>query len=253
MHPKNTIFIGKVLHHFDVLPSTNTYAQELLSKSRPADGTAIITDHQYQGRGQIGTTWDSEAGQNITLSVILYPKFLQARQQFLLSQAIAIGVSSFIAELVEKEVWIKWPNDIYIEDRKVCGLLIQNAISGRSLQNAIIGIGINLNQTQFADQLKKATSIAIETGRHHTVFDILPDLFQAIERNYLLLRKGEYDSIRELYLKRLYRYQTWQQYEDNSGQIFRGRILGVSEQGELQIQSEVETIRSFALKEIKFL
>ncbi len=253
MHPKNTIFIGKVLHHFDALPSTNTYAQELLSKSRPADGTAIITDHQYQGRGQIGTSWESAAGQNITLSLILYPKFLQVRAQFLLSQAIALGVRSFIADIVHKDTWIKWPNDIYIEDRKVCGLLIQNTISGRSLQNAIIGIGINLNQTDFTHPIKKATSIALETGETFPVFDLLPALFQSIEHYYLKLRNGQEGVIRDAYLEHLYRYQAWHDFEDNIGAKFKGKILGVTEQGQLQVQSKEGLIRLFALKEIKFL
>ena len=253
MHLKNTIFIGKVLHHFDALPSTNTYAQELLSKSRPAEGTAIITDHQYQGRGQIGTTWESEARQNITLSIILYPKFLLAQQQFLLSQVVAIGVRDFIASLVEKKTWIKWPNDIYIEDRKVCGLLIQNAISGRSLQNAIIGIGINLNQTAFGEQVTNATSIALETEVEYQVFDILPQLFQSIEYYYLKLKNDQRDLIRDLYLDHLYRYNSWHLFEDNDNIRFKGKIQGISEQGLLQVREEGGLVRLFALKEIKFL
>ncbi|MBK9336717.1 MAG: biotin--[acetyl-CoA-carboxylase] ligase [Lewinellaceae bacterium] len=130
----NTLFIGKVYHRFDALPSTNDYARELLAKSKPPEGTVLRAASQSAGRGQYGSRWLSAAGQNLTLSIILYPKWLQVAEQFRLSEAVALAVrDTVVAALPHASgagVLIKWPNDVYLSDRKIAGILIQNALNG---------------------------------------------------------------------------------------------------------------------------
>ena len=142
MRNKNTLFIGKVVIQLPKVDSTNLYAQSLVAKSKPSEGTVISTYNQRAGRGQIGRKWESEPGKNIAFSVILYPGFLAIRQQFLLNQMVSLAVLDLVAKYTEKAVKVKWPNDIYIEDGKVCGILIQNTLAGRRIQSSSGGYWI---------------------------------------------------------------------------------------------------------------
>ena len=128
---ENTLFIGKVLRHFPQLGSTNQYAVEIVSKSNPTEGTVISTFHQPAGRGQIGRKWESEPHKNLTLSIIFYPRFLAPTQQFILNQAISLGLVDFITKYIAKGVKVKWPNDIYVQDRKIAGILLQNTLNNQ--------------------------------------------------------------------------------------------------------------------------
>lgn len=251
MQIKNTIFIGKVLLHFPDLPSTNAYAQELLSKSRPIEGTVIITDHQTAGRGQIGSKWQSSEGKNLTLSLILHPKFVAAKAQFILSQAVALGVRAFVAQYCKVPVYVKWPNDVYIENRKVAGILIQNTLSGKLIQGTIAGMGININQTIFDPMISNATSLKKETKTNFSIPDLLPILLQSIEAHYLKLKNGQIDWLRRNYLQHLYQYQEWALYQKKDGTVIKAQIVGVTPQGQLCLQHQ--KIEYFDLKEIKFL
>ncbi len=237
--------------HFPDLPSTNAYAQELLSKSRPSEGTVIITDHQTAGRGQIGSKWQSEQGKNLTLSLILYPKFIAAKDQFILSQAIALGVRNFVSQYCASPVYVKWPNDVYVENRKIAGILIQNTLSGKLLQSTIAGMGININQTVFDQTITRATSLRKETKTNFSIPDLLPVLLQSIEVQYLKLKNGQIDRLRRDYLSHLYQYQEWALYQKKDGTVIKAQIVGVTPQGQLCLQHQ--KIEYFDLKEIKFL
>lgn len=251
MQPKNTLFLGKVLLHHQELDSTNEEAQNQLSKTQPAEGTVILTDYQKAGKGQMGQTWTSPAGENLTLSVILYPTFLPANQQFLLSQLTALAIRDFIAGLLPQEVTIKWPNDIFVAERKICGTLIQNAITGKTLLHAILGMGININTRSFPPEVARATSLALESGRTYDLMELLPDLFQRLEQRYLELKRGKYTDIRREYQQHLYRLQEDHLYQRADGTTFTGRLLGVNEQGQALIQHK--DLEAFGLKEIRFL
>ena len=132
------------MQYFEVLSSTNTYATELLAKTTPSEGTVISAGFQEAGRGQIGSSWTASAGKNLLLSVIPYPRWLAARQQFTLSQAVALAVADTISSATGKMAEVKWPNDVYLEGKKLAGILIQNSLSGTYLQNAVVGIGLNV-------------------------------------------------------------------------------------------------------------
>lgn len=234
----NTLFFGKVLLTLDEVGSTNSYAKSLLSKSTPIDGTAILAHDQQAGRGQIGNTWDSAPGKNITLSLVLYPKFLAAKQQFKLNQAISLGIRDFLMAYMN-EVYIKWPNDIYCKDKKVAGILIENQLKGNSLESTVVGIGLNVNQTEF-NELTHATSLKIITGKEHDIMLLLEPLLAAIERYYLLLREGDFTPITEGYHKAMYNLGIEKQYETANGQ-FAGTISGVNDIGQLIIETSQGT------------
>jgi BirA family biotin operon repressor/biotin-[acetyl-CoA-carboxylase] ligase len=247
----NTLFIGKVLLHFEELDSTNTYALNLLSKNKPSEGTVITAHNQSNGRGQIGRNWQSEPRKNLTISLILYPKFLPARQQFLLNQAIALGISDYLQHHF-KDVQIKWPNDIYIGDRKICGILIQNILSGSSIQASVVGIGLNVNQTSFASDLPNPTSMAKVLKKIFNLDVQLAKLCECLEIRYLQLRSDNIALIQRDYLERLYRFQETALYKYPDGKLFSGQIVGVTDTGKLRIHHQ-RGEEQFEFREVIFV
>jgi len=253
LHIENTLFVGKVLLQFEALDSTNVYAIELLSKSKPIEGTVISTFRQTAGRGQIGSKWESEPDKNLSLSIILFPTFLPPREQFMLNMAVALAVRAFVAKYTEKKVKVKWPNDIYIGSRKICGILIQNSITSQALQSSVIGIGVNVNQTYFSEKAPNATSLAIETEREFALPELLENLCQQVEQHYLGLKNSQnYSALKENYLSHLYRYNELAEYERKDGSSFLGKIIGVNENGKLLIEQN-GIIENFDIKEVRFL
>lgn len=253
MHIENTLFVGKVLLHFEELASTNTYAAELLAKSKPSEGTVISTFCQTAGRGQIGSKWESEPHKNLSLSFILYPTFLVPRAQFLLNMAISLAVRAFVAKYTEKMVKIKWPNDIYVGSRKICGILIQNSISAQAMQSSVVGIGVNVNQTHFSTNAPNATSLALETGREFPLYELLENLCQQVEKHYLQLKNSQNQSLfQENYLTHLYRYNELAQFRRADGSVFTGKIKGISPLGKLLVAQD-DNIEDFDIKEISFV
>jgi BirA family biotin operon repressor/biotin-[acetyl-CoA-carboxylase] ligase len=250
---KHTLFVGKVIHHFEQLPSTNAYATDFITKNKPSEGTVISASNQTAGRGQHGRIWESSANQNLTLSIILFPTFLLPKHQFWLNQAIALGVRDFIGENGNKKVWIKWPNDIYIEDKKVAGILIQNAISGSSITNSIIGIGININQSEFGfEGNQRATSLFLATQKIQNLDSLRQELFWHIETRYLQLKRNDIHKIQSDYMDVLYQYQERKEYELPTGERFIGMIEGIAPNGQLVINKDGILLK-FNIKEVRFL
>lgn len=244
--------MGKVLLDFPVLPSTNLFALDMLSEGRPDEGTVIAARGQTQGKGQAGASWESEPGKNILLSVILYPDFVDTAAHFSLNQAIALAVRDTIAGLVPQSVAVKWPNDIYIEDRKTAGILLQTSIKGFRFQYCVAGIGINVNQTTFSEHLPNAVSPAMLTGQESDLHEVREDLLLSLEERYLQLRAGQTEAIREEYLRHLYRFDEPALFQRKDGHVFEGRIIGVMPQGLLQVRHE-QGISAYDVKEVAFL
>jgi len=182
----NTLFIGKVFQHYEKLDSTNEKATEYLSKNNPSEGTVISTYYQQKGRGQIGSLWESEPDKNISLSIILYPRFVPLVQQFSFNQAIALGVYDFISSNIGKAVKVKWPNDVYVGLKKIAGILIQNSLAQGHIQSSIVGLGININQSDFLSDAPNPTSFLLETGQEYVLDELVGQLCHHIER------KGSY-------------------------------------------------------------
>ena len=231
--------------------STNLYALEVLSKSKPRHGTVISTADQYQGRGQIGNSWFSEPGKNIACSTIIYPVFLEANRQFLLSQVVALAVSDFIANYIPLGVKIKWPNDIYVRDKKIAGILIQNTLGSNYLNASVLGVGINVNQLFFPDNLPHATSLQRENQTEYSIPDLWPVLFESIAYWYQQLEKGNHSILQQTYLERLYQYGEECLYQ-TTDEVFMGRITNVDKTGKLIVETQHQ-VRYFDIKEVVFM
>lgn len=247
-----TLFIGRNTIVLDSVDSTNNYAKELLSKSKPIEGSAILAKEQYAGRGQMGNNWQAESGKNLTLSIILYPDFLDADKQFYLNMAVSLGVKDFCESVLQDdEVRIKWPNDIYHRDSKLGGILMENSISGRKIASCVAGIGININQTEFDPSAPNPASFMQITGQVHPIQQMADSLFSFIEKYYLQLRQQHYNFLERAYTEGLYRYQQTHEYRKN-GQVLKGEINGVAKDGKLIIHSSGKELR-FAFKEVEYI
>jgi len=207
---------------------------------------------QYNGRGQKDAVWQSEPGKNLTFSMLLMPTFLEPKQQFVLTAAISLAVARWLESLTRVTVKIKWPNDIYIGDRKIGGILIENILKGKTWKSAIVGIGINVNQTSFPPTIRKqATSVKQILHRDCQVSDLLADLCRHIEREYGALKSGNSDTTLADYRQQLYRLGEQHPYSVD-GVTVQGILQGVSETGRLQIDFDGH-LAEFDIKEIAFV
>ncbi len=251
----NTLFVGKVRQHFAELPSTNVFAQEWLAQHRAAEGTLISTDHQTQGRGQMGNRWESAAGQNMALSFIFYPHFIAAHQQFDLNRAVALAVADFVRQqlptAIAQTVSVKWSNDIYVGAEKIAGILIQNTLNGNYLQNTIVGIGVNVHQCIFPSGLQNATSLYLQTQQSFDLEILTQQLCQTLEQRYLQLKAHK--NLADEYHAQLYQLGEWATYRRLADDtLFVGRITGVQATGQLQIEDLNKRTHLFEVKQIKF-
>lgn len=248
----NTLFVGKNFVELPAVDSTNTFALALL-ESRPADGTVIYTRHQFAGRGQQGSAWLGAPGENIAVSIILYPTFIQATRAFVLSKAIAVAVRDTVQHfLPDSLVEVKWPNDVLVDRRKVAGILLENQLQGSLLASAVVGIGLNVNQAQFDDAAYgRPTSLRQHAGRGFVLQEVLDMLLSQFERRYLAIRAGRLDGLEHDYLHALYGYQEEVPVHID-GSDTHVMPMGVDAQGRLIVQ-QAGKLRHFNLKEIAFL
>lgn len=250
----NTLFIGKVYHRFDELPSTNDYVQELLAKGRPPEGMVVRAASQSAGRGQFGSQWQSAPGENLLLSVVLYPNWLEASAQFYLSMAVALALRDLSLQCAAPGIlpsaWVKWPNDLYLDDRKCAGILIQNTLSGRYLQSAVVGIGLNVNQTHFGSDVPNPTSLALVLNQRMDIEVVAAGLFECLERRYLQLKSGQRTALKADYEQHLYRQGQMARYSRPDGWVFEGAIQGVTEEGRLRIALATGQEETFGMKEL---
>lgn len=246
-----SLFIGKNLIEKEETDSTNNFAKELLSNTRPAEGTLIVTSHQTNGRGQAGNTWEAERGKNLTLSVILYPDFLEADKQFYLNMAVSLAVRDFCEDVLKDELKIKWPNDIFYLNKKVGGILIENTIQGLRLGSSVVGIGLNINQTDFSKNITNAASFSTITGQVFDLVVLRDKLCDYLEKYYMQLRQLHFNFLDKAYTVALYRYQQTHEFL-HAGKTLRGEIVGVAKDGKLRIESSGKEHR-YMFKEIEYV
>ena len=227
--------------------STNDEAAFLTEKQKVIEGTIVITDNQTAGKGQRGNSWNSTPGKNLTFSIILKPNFLSIVQQFDLNIAISLGILDYLNG-IKSGFEVKWPNDVYYEDMKVCGMLIQNTIKGQRLEYTIVGIGLNINQQKFIDA--KAVSLSTITKRSFNLSEEFERLLLSVEKRYIQLKRGESATLKQDYLNHMYRFG--EDYLYRSDEVFNGRITGITDQGLLEIQTN-QGLKHFGFKEVEFL
>lgn len=233
---------------FDELSSTNNYANDLVSQKFVPDFTIIKTNFQTQGRGQIGNCWVSNKGDNLLFSIILHPIHLQANNQFILSQCVALALRDTIANFC-KNVCIKWPNDIYVNDKKIAGILIENKLLGKQIETSIIGIGLNVNQTNFVEA-PNPTSLKLECGHSFNINKLLTTFLDLFNSYYIESQQNE-QNIKSKYFQNLYLLKKLHTFKDSIGQ-FDGYISNVAPDGRLLIIDAKNKERWYYFKEVLF-
>ena len=238
-------------HHFEQLDSTNAYLQRQQSE-RDIRNWVVSTDEQTAGKGMGNNGWESEAHQNLTFSMALDMSFLPAERQFLLSEAVPLGIVEVLDGcLPANKLSIKWPNDIYYGTHKLAGILINSTIKANMMDVSIIGIGLNVNQMQFLDWPTHPISLKMVTGK---ALDLQPLLEEIAEHILIKVEQLKSDpaSIEKEYLQRLFRYRTWADYEVD-GKVMRLFMTGIDPYGRLMLVDEASSTYCFDIKEIKFV
>ena len=241
------LFVGKTVHFLPSCHSTNDVAVEYANEGKFSEGAIVITHDQTAGKGQRGNTWESSPGRNLTFSILLKPHFVSIVRQFDLNIIVSLGILDYLKTL-KTGFQVKWPNDIYFDDTKVCGILIQNYLKKQTIDKSIVGIGLNVNQTEFSTL--NASSLLKITGKRFDLQKLLDNISSGIEARYLALRAGSIESLKRIYLDNLYWFG--EDHLFNDGKPFIGRIIDISEEGRLQIETK-QGVKSYAMKEVQFV
>lgn len=247
------LIIGQNVITVDRVASTNDYFKQNLSKFKPQDeGSAILAVEQFAGKGQRGNIWKSEPGKNIITSILIYPHFLRIDQQFTISCAICLGIFNWLKTKTDQKVQIKWPNDIYVNDQKIVGVLIENTVKGNKIATSVIGIGINVNQTSFGDtrHITSLKSVNKQTESYQ-IPSLANELYSFLDIEYKRLKKQNQDEQLLELNQNLFRRNEIKKYMVNETEI-EGKIIQVLSNGLLQVQIANE-IKEFNLQEIKYV
>jgi BirA family biotin operon repressor/biotin-[acetyl-CoA-carboxylase] ligase len=245
-------FIGQHRLELASVGSTNTYLLDLVSKTLPTEGMLVRTRHQTHGRGQIGSHWHDEPGKSLLFSVLLRPQWLPVDQAYLLTQVTCLAVYDTLHPY-EKSIRIKWPNDVYLRDRKIGGMLLQSVIAGQQFRYVVAGLGLNVHRCVWPASLTEAASLEELTGQAWDQDALLEDLLRQLEVRYVQLRQGQWTQVADDYHQALYRRDEPSFFRERSGREFHGFLRGVNRRGHLQVEEDgVPGLRTFDLKEIAF-
>jgi BirA family biotin operon repressor/biotin-[acetyl-CoA-carboxylase] ligase len=240
-----------MLIHLSETDSTNNYLKSLLSKKKPEEGTIVLADFQTTGKGQVGNYWESERGENLLCSVLFYPQCVEISRQFILSQMVCVAVGeTLIAEGIDATV--KWPNDIYVGDRKMVGILIENSLGTQGIESCVVGIGINVNQTAFYSDAPNPVSMRQLTGKQYDIKALLSNLKSNLFARYHQLCSDEETLIRRDYNRLLYRKEGFHLYRAGD-EVFRAQIQYIYPDGRLELKLENGETCSFLFKEVSFI
>jgi BirA family transcriptional regulator, biotin operon repressor / biotin---[acetyl-CoA-carboxylase] ligase len=235
----------------DVIDSTNNYAMNLVKAGQIRNLTCIWTLDQNRGKGQRGNIWLSEAGKNLTCSVIFFPSSLKASENFYLSMTTCLASRKFL-QLSCNNVQVKWPNDLYVAGKKSGGILIENTLEKQDVRASILGVGINLNQTEFPSEILNATSVLLNSGKKSDIEKSLLTFYSLLVENLQILDQKRYTEIKESYMESLYGLGVMLHYKDTYGE-FDGIIQGIEDTGELLIKDSKGKIRKYSFKEVEMI
>ncbi len=242
----------KILH-FDEINSTNVFLYDKISENNDISDMVVVADYQTAGRGMDKNRWESEAGMNLLFSIALNVNFLEAENQFKISQAVSVAIAETLSQFVDnKQLFIKWPNDIYFGDKKLAGMLIQNTIEGRMMGVSIIGIGLNVNQIEFSKDIPNPISLKMISDRDFELDNLLNLLVFNIKTKVESLRyKENQNEINEKYVSRSYRFGIWSDY------FYQNRvksmiIIGFDKYGRLLLHDKEGVEIVCDVKELQF-
>lgn len=237
---------------YECVESTNTTAAQLIAKGVARDLSVVVAEYQTKGRGAGGNKWLSPEGENLLLSVIVFPGFLSPDQQFILNKLATIAITRCLEKfLPAASIRIKWPNDVYINRQKIAGILAENSVMGNEIVYCILGIGLNVNQTTFSAELPNPVSMAQVSGKTFNRNEILTVLLEEFEKYYDHLKKKDFALIDRAYLENLMFLGQEAEFM-SSGRHFRARIEGVDVFGRLQLVHDGKT-EYFDAKEITLI
>ena len=245
------MIIGSNLLFFKNLSSTNTRAAELLRKNNLPEGTIVYTNYQSSGKGYAGNSWESEDGKNLLISIVLFPSFINPEDQFQLSMTISLGICDFLKRYVPS-CTIKWPNDIYVNNDKIAGILVESSIMDSKIEYSIAGIGLNINQDNFTSGAPNPVSLLQLTGRKYDLNVCLNQLTTDLDGRYKQLIGGNTGEIRKEYVSKLFRLNEWCEYKDLKAN-FKGRILTISDSGRIKIEKQNGEIAHYSFRELEFI
>ncbi|HLT41695.1 MAG TPA: biotin--[acetyl-CoA-carboxylase] ligase [Sphingobacteriaceae bacterium] len=236
----------------NAIDSTNTYLKGMVSTIELEDYTVVMAETQTQGRGQMGTKWVTEPGQNLTFSVFKKISCLKSDEQFYLSIAVSLAIYDALTFFNIPDLRIKWPNDILSWNSKVCGILIENIFKNGQMSAAVIGIGLNLNQSDFEGMIN-ASSLKKITGVYYNKVEVLQKIVDRIKFYESWVVERKFTNLKSCYEELLFRKDKPSTFKLKDGSLIMGFIKGISEQGLLKVMLEDEVIKHFDLKELRLL
>lgn len=238
---------------FDELKSTNVYLYDKISEKHDISDTVVVAAHQTAGRGMDKNRWESEAGKNLLFSIALNVNYLEASNQFMISQAVSVAIVETLSQFIDnQQLYIKWPNDIYFGDNKLAGMLIQNTIEGNMMGTTIIGIGLNVNQIEFSSDIPNPISMKMITGEEYNLEKLLNLLIVNIKNAVESLRlEGNPDKIDQKYISKMYRFGKWADYVYQN-QVKVLKINGFDKYGRLLLSDKEGAEIVCDVKELQF-
>lgn len=243
--------VASQLIYIEEIDSTNKYLQSKVSKLNPKTALGVYAAFQTEGKGQIGRTWVSEKSKNLLFSFFLFLR-INPNDQFIISKYLSICIVEYLQDLGIKDVSIKWPNDIYVKDKKIAGILIQNNINNKFIQYTIAGIGLNLNQVVFPHWLPNPTSYQLETKKAIDIKVFLDGLIIKLNVHYEKLLAQDFNYFDVQYLEYMYRlYQ--ESYFMDQGTSISAKIMGVDSKGRLNLLVNNKSLKHYNFNEVTFV
>jgi BirA family transcriptional regulator, biotin operon repressor / biotin---[acetyl-CoA-carboxylase] ligase len=236
----------------DAIDSTNDFLKELSKKQVVENFTVVVAKTQTKGKGQMGSSWDSESGKNLIMSILIKDILRNIDEIFHLNVAVALSVIQVLEEFNLPKLSIKWPNDIMSDTKKLCGILIENSFKSDSKIESVVGIGLNINQKAF-NNLPKASSMLVVMHREFDLDAILNRLIFQIKKNCSLIVSNQEDKLWNDFHNYLFKMNVPMPFEDANKLRFMGIIQGITNEGKLQLILEDDSIKTFGIKEIQML
>ena len=253
-----SIMIFKIIHIAET-DSTNQWLRNEFSAGKlevycresgslPAlNSVVVVTDYQTAGRGCGTNTWESERGKNLLFSMLIHPTGIAANEQFRITEAVSVALCQTLQAYINNKVEIKWPNDIYVGDKKICGILIENRVQGNIIKDSIIGVGLNVNQLNFVSDAPNPVSLANLTGRLFDTAQLLQELLQAFDEEW-----ADGEGARSRYLSQLYRRTGFHRYRDALSEFY-AELVTVEDDGHLVLRNIDGYEHRYAFKEVTFI
>ena len=235
----------------NAIDSTNSFLKDLVRNSFVENFTTVVTENQKNGKGQMHTSWQSEPFKNLTFSTLISKVNLKITESKYINYAVSLAVYEALKEYTTPNLSIKWPNDIMSDDKKVCGILIENTFHSKRIKHCIVGIGLNVNQENF-ENLPNAASLKNLLGKNFSIEEILKLILEKLYENFKILNANKFNQLEKDYLQALYKKGLVSNFKDKEGNLFSGIICGISTNGYLQIKLNDNSLKEFGIKEITF-